>query len=86
MNAVREYVHDLSENDLIQICFDYETFEIVGSIGDCVLRKHTNILMKKLGARTDVTTWMRDLTFEAWRRRTLILENSLDSINEQIYS
>ena len=60
---IKEYIEALSDKEKIKILKDWKTFEDAGMIGECDLRSHANavsILLK----HDNVTTWMRDLSFE----------------------
>ena len=71
-NIVREVVGAWPAEAVDSAVADYERLEIDGAIGDCHLRRSATQIMDRLGAnRTSVTSWMRDIAFECWRRKAL---------------
>jgi hypothetical protein len=63
---VQNFVKLLSTDTLKQIGKDWDEYSLVGSIGDCTLRKLATEQMKLVDS-SNVTWWMRDLAFEAYR-------------------
>ncbi len=74
-------VHELTEDQMQQIISDWNRFEHDGFIGDCLLRKTAKEEIDKVGMEgSRVTTIMRDIAFEVFRRKTFDLEAELDRI------
>lgn len=51
-------------HEILRLIEDYETFERVGSIGDCALRRTAESLAPTFGS---IVLIMRDVAFEAYR-------------------
>lgn len=71
MNVVRSFVASWPMERVNAALADQDAFERDAQIGDCVLRSSANELMKQLNVGTSITTWMRDIAFECWRRKAL---------------
>ncbi len=57
------FVASMSDADRDAVIAEFDEFEAVGSIGDCLLRN----LAKECFPHTQITTAMRDLAFECHR-------------------
>ena len=65
---VRDYIKKLDDATLYQIVDDYESAEKNGSVDDCELRNHTNIIMNENGIdETKFIMWMEILIKEVYR-------------------
>lgn len=64
MNHIRNYVSSLMPREVLRLIEDYETFERMGYIGDCALRRAAESLSPHCGS---VVLVMRDVAFEAYR-------------------
>jgi hypothetical protein len=64
MNSIRAYISILPQKEVLQLIEDYETFERMGSIGDCALRRTAQSFTAPYDS---IVMAMRDVAFEAYR-------------------
>ncbi len=79
MNSIRKHIDNLTPREVLSLIEDYETFERVGSIGECALRQTAQDL---LPPGCSVVSMMRDVAFEAYRS---VARSYLEAIQDENY-
>lgn len=70
MSQIKEFLNDPKRKQflyMISIHDDWEKFESVGEIGDCLLRRSAKEFIKELGVDLPVVHIMKDIAFENYR-------------------
>lgn len=81
MNPVREFVKNQTPETIASIIRDWELFEEIGQIEDCVLREKTHELMHyHIHCVSNVVHWMKDLAMECYRHEYHRLDCEIDSL------
>lgn len=65
MNSIRKHIDSLMLSEVLSLIEDYETFERMGSIGDCALRRTAQSFTAPYDS---IVMAMRDVAFEAYRK------------------
>jgi len=80
---LRMLVQELTHKQMDQIISEWNQFERDGVIGDCLLRRLAKNEIDKAGLGVSrITTVMRDITFEVFRRMTFELQNEMKKIED----
>lgn len=77
MNSIRKHIDSLTPREVLSLIEDYETFERVGSIGDCALRRTAQSLTPP---GCSIVSMMRDVAFEAYRT---VARSYLEAIQDE---
>lgn len=66
-DLVRKYVEAMTDTDLMQCMQDYEEYEIKGSMGDTVLRRHVECVMSRDSRGSAFLLWLEIFIKEVYR-------------------